>query len=137
MLLYAANGLGEGLKINGSFLMIGLPHATIHMFGQLKRHLFCFLLLIGGLGPIPIPFVAAIEFWGGPVGSVGLPSRAKLQYDRMAEGMVDEDGRGSYGLPLGDPSGVPISNTIIGAAEKNKTSPQKTSYRKFWVRITS
>ena len=28
--------------------MTGLPHATVDMFGRLKRHLFCFLLLKGG-----------------------------------------------------------------------------------------
>ena len=30
--------------------MTGLPHATIHMFGRLDGHFFCFLLLIGERG---------------------------------------------------------------------------------------
>jgi hypothetical protein len=48
--------------------------------------------------------------------------------------MVDEDGRGSHRLPLGDASDVPIGSTIICAAEKNKHQVVKNFLRKFWVR---
>jgi hypothetical protein len=50
MLLYVANGLGEGLKINGSLLIDRVATCDHQMFGRLDGHFFCFLLLIGERG---------------------------------------------------------------------------------------